>query len=336
MNVSGNRASNRFSVAQNLDQMWRVFEQREDGATRRLAGAWPTRDEALAVAREAAQEAGDLPRPALAIVPAPAASSEPAMEVPEGDLVPFDFGGAPLRSLVDGDGNPWFVAADVTSILGYVNASSAIVRHVDDEDVTRATIAFREGSRVVPRPRPIINESGLYSLMLSSHLPEARRFRRWVTSEVLPTLRRTGSYSTQQQAPDLSGRELIARAVLEAQQIIAAQDAQIEVLTERIDTWEDLSTPSHETQDLGTVGKMLGVGRTNLFRFLRDQRILIATGQMRNTPYARYAHHFEVRYSEHITENGTLRRTPVTHVKPSGIAFIRKRLRDHSAPSKTA
>ncbi len=91
------------------------------------------------------------------------------------------------------DGQPWFVGKDVTDILGYGNGSRDINRHVDAEDRRN----YRNGtSEINNRGVTIINESGLYALILSSKLPSAKRFKRWVTSEVLPTIRKHGAYLT--------------------------------------------------------------------------------------------------------------------------------------------
>ena len=89
------------------------------------------------------------------------------------------------------ENEPWFVGKDVAEVLGYQNGSRDINRHVDDEDKLCTKIEYAGQKREVT----IINESGLYSLILSSKLPNAKKFKRWVTSEVLPSLRKTGSYS---------------------------------------------------------------------------------------------------------------------------------------------
>ena len=88
------------------------------------------------------------------------------------------------------DNEPWVVGKDVAEILGYKDTSDAMRRHVDDED--KLTRRFTDSGQ--NREMYIINESGLYSLILSSKMPNARKFKRWVTSEVLPAIRKTGSY----------------------------------------------------------------------------------------------------------------------------------------------
>ena len=90
-------------------------------------------------------------------------------------------------------GEPYFVGKDVADILGYTNSRKAIGDHVDEED--KNTVTIRDGIQGNPNVT-IINESGLYSLILSSKLPAAKKFKRWVTSEVLPSIRKTGSYNS--------------------------------------------------------------------------------------------------------------------------------------------
>lgn len=95
--------------------------------------------------------------------------------------------------VISADGQPWFVGKDVAEALGYKNVRDALKKHVDTED--RNTVAFRDGIRGNPNVT-VINESGLYSLILSSKLESARQFKRWVTSEVLPSIRKHGAYMT--------------------------------------------------------------------------------------------------------------------------------------------
>lgn len=98
---------------------------------------------------------------------------------------------------VEIDGEPWLVGKDVAAALGYSNPRDALGAHVDDED--KATVAIHDGSQ--NRNMTVINESGLYSLVLSSKLPGAKKFRRWVTSEVLPSIRKTGGYALPKDYP---------------------------------------------------------------------------------------------------------------------------------------
>lgn len=93
------------------------------------------------------------------------------------------------------DGEPWFVGKDVATILGYVNVNKAVAMHVDDED---KKLNDKTSSSFGQRGATIINESGMYSLVLGSKLPSAKKFKRWITSEVLPSIRKTGGYNTEE------------------------------------------------------------------------------------------------------------------------------------------
>lgn len=135
-----------------------------------------------------------------------------------------------VRSLMIED-MPWFVGRDVATALGYAKPRNAISVHVDDEDKNSALIqgAIQGGTQGNPN-MTIINESGLYSLILSSKLPAAKRFKRWVTSEVLPAIRRTGGYGTATQAAEpetaaaetLPAREVTNDDYLRAASIVAS------------------------------------------------------------------------------------------------------------------
>ena len=107
-------------------------------------------------------------------------------------LVPFDYEGRQVRTYTDDQGEPWFVAADVCSVLAISNVSQALSRLDGDE---KTLISNEGGSQAGPQSLNLINEPGLYALVLSSRKAEAKRFKRWVTHEVLPTIRRTGRYA---------------------------------------------------------------------------------------------------------------------------------------------
>ena len=100
--------------------------------------------------------------------------------------------------IIDKNGEPWFIGKDVAEALGYEASRNAITKHVDDEDKLTHQISASGQNRNMT----VINESGLYSLIMSSKLPQAKAFKRWVTSEVLPAIRKTGSYKTPKQSSD--------------------------------------------------------------------------------------------------------------------------------------
>ncbi|WP_442871495.1 BRO-N domain-containing protein [Caproiciproducens sp.] len=110
------------------------------------------------------------------------------------DLKIFDNEEFGAIRVIDKSGEPWFVGKDATAALGYANSRKALLDHVDDDDKGVTKRNTLGGAQEIT----IINESGLYSLIFSSKLPKAKEFKRWVTSEVLPSIRKTGSYSLQE------------------------------------------------------------------------------------------------------------------------------------------
>ena len=185
----------------------------------------------------------------------------------------FDFRGAALRTLTDESGEPWFVAKDVCDVLGYTNASKAISDHVDSED----KLNNESLSSLGQRGGWLVNESGLYSLVLSSKLPTAKEFKRWVTHEVLPQIRRTGGYIPTSDADD--DMTILAKAVMigqrtmeEQKQRIAAQQSRIDELQPKASAWDNfVDIPDAlSVRDFAKLLSNLGrpVGQTELFEWL--------------------------------------------------------------------
>ena len=183
----------------------------------------------------------------------------------------FNFENHEVRSLLI-NSEPWFVGKDVAEALGYSKARNAIATHIDSEDKKDAPI---QGTLGGVQEMTVINESGLYSLVLSSKLPSAKKFKRWVTSEVLPALRKTGQY----QVKELSGQELMAKALIEAQSVLAAKDKQIEEMKPKA-LFADAVATSHTSILVGELAKILkqngiDMGQKRLFAWLREKGYLI-------------------------------------------------------------
>ena len=142
------------------------------------------------------------------------------------DLQLFKFENERVRTLTI-DGEPWFVGKDIANILGYQNGSRDVNRHVYEE----ARQNYQNGTFDSPRGMTIINESGLYSLVLSSKLPDAKKFKHWITSEFIPQIRKTGKYAPK----PLTREELLAKAVLEADTMIKEQKALLEQKTKELE-----------------------------------------------------------------------------------------------------
>lgn len=228
------------------------------------------------------------------------------------------------------NGEPWFVGKDVAEILGYSNTRKALADHVDGEDkldgVTIRDSIGREQSPV------FINESGLYALIFGSKLESAQRFKHWVTSEVLPAIRKTGSY----QAPQ--GKELLALAVLEAQKTIEAQNAEIERMRPK-EIFADAVKASDSSILIGDLAKILrqnGVdtGQKRLFEQLRNEGYLMKTGSSRNMPTQRYVADglFQIKETVISNPDGSVRMTKTTKVTGKGQQyFLNKYLKNKEA-----
>ena len=171
-----------------------------------------------------------------------------------------EFGELTVLTFEDSEDIVWFIGNEVATLLGYTNPQKAIRDHVDTEDRNTRTIRSGNGSKGNPN-KVIINESGLYSLILSSKLPSAKKFKRWVTSEVLPSIRKHGAYMTQETAlellndPEQRDKMLsyFAQGILDRDKIIEEKNKMIDGLTtsnnelaltnaalaEKVTTWDD-------------------------------------------------------------------------------------------------
>lgn len=197
------------------------------------------------------------------------------------------------------DNEPWFVGKDVAEALGYERADNAIRTHVDDEDKLTHQISASGQNRNMT----IINESGLYSLILSSKLESAKKFKHWVTSEVLPTIRKTGGYvhndetfiETYLPFADEATKNLF-RANL---QVISQQNEKIRQQAQQLEEQKphvEFSKHVHSSDTLITIAEMaqllknngIDIGEVRLFDFLRKQKVLITKYPRHNYPYQKY------------------------------------------------
>jgi prophage antirepressor-like protein len=143
-------------------------------------------------------------------------------------IQPFQFDGTDVR-VVTRDGEPWFVAADVCSVLGIANARDAVGRLDDDEKGVGTTDTLGGPQQVA-----IVNEHGVYALTFTSRKPQAKAFKRWITHEVIPSIRRTGSYA----APALTGPQLMAAALIEAQATMEQQSEQLAIAAPKAEAFD--------------------------------------------------------------------------------------------------
>ena len=172
---------------------------------------------------------------------------------------------------VELDGEPWLVGKDVATALGYSNTRDALDRHVDPED--KNTVVNPDGNRGNPN-MTIINESGLYSLVLSSKLPTARKFRRWVTSEVLPSIRKTGGYvALPKDYP--SALRALADAEEKRLVLLAENEAQRQVIADFEPVRQYVDTILHSKGSLATsqIAADYGISARALNRILHEEGI---------------------------------------------------------------
>lgn len=140
---------------------------------------------------------------------------------------------------IEKDGEPWFIGNDVATALGYTNARNAVPAHVDDEDKLRTQIEYAGQKRDIT----IINESGLYSLVLSSKLPTAKKFKRWVTSEVIPSIRKTGSYSAldmTQLSPEMQMLKLLTDKAIATELAQKQQEQHLQLVEQKVEGIREL------------------------------------------------------------------------------------------------
>lgn len=187
----------------------------------------------------------------------------------------FNFENQQVRTLKLND-EPYFVGKDVAKILGYSNTRDALSRYVDSEDKGVAKLDTLGGKQ----NQTIINESGLYSLILSSKMPNAKRFKHWVTSEVLPAIRKHGAYMTDEKAFDVvNNKDGLADLLQQAADQLKRKDIQIEEMKPKA-MLADAITASETSILVGEMAKILkkngvNTGQNRFFKWLRENGYLI-------------------------------------------------------------
>lgn len=239
------------------------------------------------------------------------------------EIQTFDFDGSGIRTLTIGD-EPYFVGKDVAQVLGYRDTADALKKHVDEED--KLTRQFADSGQ--RREMKVINESGLYSLILGSKLPEAKRFKRWVTSEVLPAIRKTGMYAVDQllEDPDLAIRAFTQlKEEREARRQLELQNAQMKpkaLFAEAVET----SSTSILIGDMAKLLRQNGVevGQRRLFDWLRTNGWLMKTGESRNMPTQKAMEkgYFEIKERAIQNPDGSVRITKTTKVTGKGQVWL--------------
>ncbi len=226
------------------------------------------------------------------------------------------------------DNEPYFVGKDVATILGYKDSSDAIKKHVDNED--KLTRRFADSGQ--NREMYIINESGLYSLILSSKLPKAKEFKRWVTSEVLPTIRKTGGYvnNTAQFVDSYFGQ-----LNLEQKHALTLMFDESKRMSEQLKEqapkvlFANAVETAHTSILIGDLAKIIkqngvDIGQKRLFEWMRQNGYLIKGGSSKNMPTQRSMDQelFEVKETTINNPDGSVRVTKTTKVTGKGQTYF--------------
>lgn len=249
------------------------------------------------------------------------------------EIQTFDFDGSGIRTLTIDD-EPYFVGKDVAQVLGYERTNKAIVDHVDEEDrqMVDGKTQSHFGIELGQRGGWLVNESGLYSLILGSKMPSAKRFKRWVTSEVLPALRKHGVYANAQTAeklindPDFLIRTFQAlKEEREARRQLEIQNAQMKPKALFAEAVETAST-SILIGDMAKLLKQNGIqmGQKRLFAWLRTNSWLMKSGESRNMPTQRAMEkgYFEIKERTIQNPDGSVRITKTPKVTGKGQVWL--------------
>ncbi|MZP28673.1 phage antirepressor Ant [Heliobacterium undosum] len=235
----------------------------------------------------------------------------------------FHYEGAQVRTVVI-DGQPWFVAKDVCIVLELKNPS-AVIQRLDDDERAKFNLGRQGDTNVV-------NEPGLYSLILASRKPEAKAFKRWVVHEVLPSIRQTGSYTIhKEKRPDFEGRILPTNymealdALVQTEKMRLVLVAKVEADAPKVAAF-DTFIDSHGWQTMSEVAKAMDDGRNNTYATLRENGILIKNGMDKNLPIQKYVDsgHFAVKEITFKNPYGQLMSRSRTLVSPKGVELVRR------------
>ena len=184
-------------------------------------------------------------------------------------------------TVMEKDGEFFFIGKEVAEKLGYARGRKAVLDHVDAEDIDE--VPFQDAIGRMQKTS-IINESGLYSLILSSKLPQAKDFKRWITTEVLPSIRKNGGYLKNQE--HMSNEEILANAVLLANHLIAEKEKIIEDLEPKANYFDELVN-NHLLTNFINISKELHIPQKVFIQFLIDKELIYRDKKNRLLPYAK-------------------------------------------------
>ncbi len=244
-------------------------------------------------------------------------------------IIPFTFPetGQPVRTVTI-DGEPWFVGMDVTSVLGYANGRDALTSLPER---MRNTVAIPDGKRGNPN-RAIVSEFGVYRLIMRSNLPAAERFQDWLAEEVIPSIRRTGSYSAVPALPDLTTPQGVLALATQfqrtAEQLVEA-DARVKELEPKALVHDTLMAAQEGDLLVRQAAKAIGWPEKQLRHFLLDEKLIYrrqaTCGAAQYDFYAAHADCFNA--VEKVVEHtwGSCAHYTL-HLTPRGLSFVQMRI----------
>lgn len=250
------------------------------------------------------------------------------------NLEVFNFENKEVRTLLI-DNEPWFVGKDVADILGYSKSRNAIALHVDEDDALKQGITDSLG-RV--QETIIINESGLYSLILSSKLPSAKKFKRWVTSEVLPSLRKHGIYATEDTIDKILSNPDFGIRLLNELKEEREKSKQLKNENEQLKPkalFADTVSASDTSILIGQLAKLLkqngnDIGQNRLFKILRKDGYLGKSGENYNLPTQKSMNLKVMEIKERTVNNsdGSVRITKTPMITGKGQVYFVNRYKE--------
>lgn len=239
----------------------------------------------------------------------------------------FNFKGSQVRTVLI-DSKPYFVGKDVAKILGYSRPTDTIRKHVDEEDKGVAKLETPGGLQKIM----VVNESGLYSLIISSKLPQAKQFKHWVTSEVLPSIRKHGAYATPQTIENIIDNPDFGIKLLQKLKSEQDKNKKLESQNKAMKP-KALFADAVETSDtsilVGQLAKLLkqngvDIGQNKLFKYLRDNHYLGKRGEYYNMPtqYSMEMGLFEIKERTIQNPDGSVKTVRTTKVTGKGQTYF--------------
>jgi len=241
------------------------------------------------------------------------------------------------------DGEPFFVAKDVADILGY-SETSVMLRRLDADEYLKIEPTFIAGANKMAREFTVINESGLYSAVLGSKKPQAKQFKKWVTGEVLPTIRKHGAYLTDSKIEEvLTDPDTIIKL---ATQLKEEREARKKAETKVVElkpkaAFADAISSSNSSVLIGEFAKIISnnnfkIGQNKLFAWLREVGYLMSKGERYNQPYQKYIDNGYFEVIERVVHNsdGSTRITVTTKITGKGQVAVFKKIKKNKKDIK--